>query len=442
MTNDFRFDQAEAVTPHDLEAERAVLGAILLNDQAFFDVADTVSARDFYRDAHKKIFEGMHAIASRGDKIDLITLVAFLRDTNTIDACGGPAYITALVDGMPRSSNVEAYARIVHSKALRAALISAGNAIIASAHETEDSREALDYAQRQVFGLSDRTQGQFIAPGELASKGMDIIEARMKNRGVPLGIPTGWLDLDAMFFGAKPGQFIIVAGRPSMGKTAFVLNWADHVARVQQKHVGFFSLEMDKEELALRWFSSVSGVHATKLQMGHVLDGDFEAISEAFVSMTGSRLFIDDTPECGAFDLRSKARKLQAQEGLDLIVVDYLQLMAMAKAENRNVQVATVSRALKLTARELKVPIIVLSQLSRDSAKKGERPSLADLRDSGALEQDADAVMFVHRPEYYEKTDENAGLAEIIIGKQRNGPIGTVRLQWQPESQRFTDRAW
>ena len=433
---------AEAYLPHDLDAERAVLGAILINEKKFFEVADIVGAADFFRVAHQQIFHAMHALASKGEKIDYRTVGSFLNSQDLLESAGGMSYLLNITDGVPSSTNAEAYARIVAGKALRAKLIIASQEIIDRARcgENEDV-DVVDFAQSSVLTLSERSKGDFVTPAEFASETMALIEARSEGREPP-GLKTGWPEIDRMLT-LRAGDLVLIAARPSMGKTALALNLADRFTRWQGFIVPFFSLEMSRRQLGVRLLSQVSGLDAQLVGRGDVSQADMVNLSDAFAAVSGSTLYVDDTPDLGVFDLRAKLRKLEAKFGKPkCAIIDYLQLMRMPKAENRNVQVAMVSRSLKLAARELGYPLIVLSQLSRDSARKGDPPSLVDLRDSGALEQDADTVIFVHRPEVYEETPENRGVAEIIIGKQRDGPIGKAKLYWQPKQQRFVNRYW
>lgn len=427
-------------TPHDLEAEKAVLGAILVNQDKFFEVADTIGPRDFFRDAHRKIFFAMYALASQGEKLDIQTVGSFLSDRNELEDVGSYAYLSGLCDGVPRSSNADAYARIVAAHSLRAGLIRAAASIADRTHEGADTKELLDFAQEQIFGLSNRTKGDFVAPGDFSQLVYTSVEKLVEGEGT-LGVPTGWIDLDEKLMGLRPGHLIFIAGRPSMGKTALALNLADHVAREQQKVVGFFSLEMTAEELGLRWLSSLADVNTRELHERNLSELESGRIGESVSAMANAKLFIDDTADLGLFDLRSKCRRLQAKHGLDLVVIDYLQLMQTAKAENRNNEIAKLSRGLKIVAKELGVPIVALSQLSRASEARADKtPMLSDLRDSGALEQDADLVLFVHRPEVYEPGKPDLmGVAEIIISKQRNGPLGTVKLTWLRRHQKFVN---
>lgn len=435
--------------PHELEAERAVLGTILAWPEHFLAVAAELPVSRFYRHAHRRIYEAIHAVHERGEEIDLLTVMVELRNTGALEDVGGPAYLASLADGVPRTANVGHYAKIVSSAALRSDVMQAAQRILTRANAADlDDRGLLDFAQQQLLELADRGKASFRTAGEFIAEITPLLEAMAE--GAPQrGVRTGFLDVDRIIPLLRPGNLVFVAGRPSMGKTAFALNLAQNVAMAQtatgeQQQVGFFSVEMSLEELGLRMVSSVSGVHASHIQQGTVDDDELKAMSEAFVTIAGSGLHIDDSPLLSLFDVRSKLRQLQARHALSLGIIDYLQLMETTKAENRNHEIAALARGLKLAAKELQIPLVVLSQLSREVERRAEkRPALSDLRDSGALEQDADIVLFVHRPEVYEPDKpELRGLAEIIIAKQRNGPTGTATLVWKKQEQRFVDRSF
>jgi replicative DNA helicase len=439
----------EAIAPHDLDSEKAVLGAVLINGERFFELADRLAPADFFRDAHRLIFREMYAMASEGLAIDLRTLISRLRDADLLETVGGPLYVSELADFSVRSSNLDAYASLVKEKSLRLQIMQGAKEILDFAGDREMSTpELLDHAQAAMFNLSTHTRGDFVKPKDLVAAAFPMLEALHSGDPSLLGIPTGWIDLDADFRGYKKGNLIVIGGRPSMGKTAFALASAWRLA-AQGHKVGFFSLEMSRDELILRLVSMISGVDANRLAKGLSSDRENGQCSEAMTEIANSGLFIDDTPEVGLFDARAKARRLQATEGLDLLVIDYLQLMKAPKAENRNQEVSQLTRGLKILARDLKVPIVLLSQLSRDNEKRGavddpdkKRPQLSDLRESGAIEQDADTVMFVHRPAYYAPGNPDyKGIAEILIQKQRNGPTGVATLVFLAEQQRFVNRS-
>jgi replicative DNA helicase len=341
---------------------------------------------------------------------------------------------------MVRSFNLEAAADIVRDRADRRRLIHAASKIADDAYgSTEDAKVILERAEKQIFDLAhQQVRGDFVSAEQLVTDGMPAIEQLMDTKKGVTGVATGFLDLDLLTRGLQPGALVLLAARPSMGKTSFALNVA-HYAATHGTTVGLFSLEMSKEELLMRLVSSVGRIDGHRLQSGYVNQSDYDRISDAFTTVAHSRLFVDDSPGVGVLDMRGKARRLKARAGLDLVIVDYLQLMQLDRAENRNVAVAEASRALKLMARELEVPVVALSQLSRATEQRGgdKKPMLSDLRDSGALEQDADVVLFIHRPEFYHQTPENEGLAEVMIAKQRNGPTGVVKLRWSKAETRF-----
>ena len=440
---------AERTLPHNLEAERSVLGAILLHNDAFNQVAEIIDARDFFRDAHRRIFDKMVRLSERNDAIDLITLKDELGRSGEIDEVGGPAYITALVDGVPRSANVEHYARIIKEKATLRSLIFSANKILATAYEAEEEADAiLDKAEHAIFAIADdKVRDGFVAVRDLAHSSLDTIEKLHAKKELITGVPTGFTDLDEMTSGLQPSDLIIVAARPSMGKTSLVLNMAQHVGTKTGKTVGLFSLEMSKEQLFLRMLTAEARIDAHRLRRGFLGEKDWGRLSQAIGTLSETKIFIDDSPSIGTLEMRAKCRRLAAEHGLDLVIIDYIQLMqGRGRFENRTLELASISRSLKGLAKELSVPIVVLSQLSRAPESRADRrPQLSDLRESGALEQDADVVLFIYREDQY--ADKNApptdtqGVAEIIIGKQRNGPTGVVRLAFIKEFTRFENLA-
>jgi len=440
---------AERTLPHNLEAERSVLGAILLHNDAFNQVAEIIDARDFFRDAHRRIFDKMVRLSERNDAIDLITLKDELGRSGEIDEVGGPAYITALVDGVPRSANVEHYARIIKEKATLRSLIFSANKILATAYEAEEEADSiLDKAEHAIFAIADdKVRDGFVAVRDLAHSSLDTIEKLHAKKELITGVPTGFTDLDEMTSGLQPSDLIIVAARPSMGKTSLVLNMAQHVGTKTGKTVGLFSLEMSKEQLFLRMLTAEARIDAHRLRRGFLGEKDWGRLSQAIGTLSETKIFIDDSPSIGTLEMRAKCRRLAAEHGLDLVIIDYIQLMqGRGRFENRTLELASISRSLKGLAKELSVPIVVLSQLSRAPESRADRrPQLSDLRESGALEQDADVVLFIYREDQY--ADKNApptdaqGVAEIIIGKQRNGPTGVVRLAFIKEFTRFENLA-
>jgi replicative DNA helicase len=440
---------AERTLPHNLEAERSVLGAILLHNDAFNLAAEVIDSGDFFRDAHRRIFDKMATLSERGDAIDLVTLKEELGRTGEVDEVGGPAYIAALVDGVPRSTNVAYYARIIKEKATLRNLIFSANKILASAYEAEEEPETiLDQAEHAIFSIAeDRVRDGFVSLGDLAKSSLDTIERLHARKELITGVPTGFTDLDEMTSGLQPADLIIIAARPSMGKTSLVLNVAQHVGTKTNLTVGLFSLEMSKEQLFLRMLTAEARIDAHRLRRGFLGERDWGRLSQAIGLLGDAKIFIDDSAGIGVLEMRAKCRRLASQHGLDLVIVDYIQLMqGRGRFENRTLELASISRSLKGLAKELNVPVVVLSQLSRaPEARSDHRPQLSDLRESGALEQDADLVVFIYREDQYgsksERPTDAEGVAELIVGKQRNGPTGVVKLAFIREFTRFENLA-
>ncbi len=427
--------------PHNLEAERAVLGAVLLNAEAIQRAVEFITDKDFFRDAHRRIFAKMIELMERGQAIDFITIKDELARAGDLDPVGGPAYIASLVDGLPHGVNVADYARIVKEKASLRSLIQSANRVLTSAYQAEDDAAVIiDEAEREIFAIAEgAVHGGFVSMRELANASFAVVEQAHTRKQLVTGVPTGFLELDELLAGLQPSDLIIVASRPSMGKTSLVLNVAQHVGTKTGLTVGFFSLEMSKEQLFLRMLTSEAGIDGHRLRTGFLGERDFPRLTQAMETLGRARVYIDDSASIGVLEMRAKARRLKAEHGLDLIIIDYIQLMqGRGRFENRVTELASISRALKGLAKELAVPVVVLSQLSRAPENRpNKRPQLSDLRESGALEQDADVVVMIYREDMYEQTEENQGLAELIIAKQRNGPTGTVRLAFIREYTRF-----
>jgi replicative DNA helicase len=438
---------AERTLPHNLEAERSVLGAILVHNDAFNTAAQVIDGRDFYRDAHRRIFDRMVTLSERNEAIDFVTLKEELSRGGDLDHVGGPAYIASLVDGVPRATNIEYYARIVKEKATLRNLIYAANKILTSAYEADQEPELiLDEAESSIFAVADdRLKAGFVPMRDLVKENFPKVELLFEHKRLVTGVPTGFIDLDEMTRGLQAGDLVIIAARPSMGKTSLVLNIAQYVAVQPDLTVGFFSLEMSKEALFIRLLTSEAQIDSHRLMSGAIGQKDYGRISHAIETLSAMRLFIDDTANIGVLEMRAKSRRLQAEHGLNLIVLDYIQLMsARGRYENRTLELASISRSLKGLAKELNVPIVVLSQLSRaPEARADHRPQLSDLRESGALEQDADVVVLIYRDDAYNRDPNNpdAGIAELILAKQRNGPTGVVKLAFLREQTRFANLA-
>ncbi len=440
----------ERALPHNLEAEKSVLGAILIHNEAFNHAAELIDSRDFFRDAHRRIFDKMVQLSERNDPIDFVTLKEELGRSGELDEVGGPAYIASLADGVPRSANVEHYARIVKEKATLRNLIQSANRILSEAYRAEEDAEViLDGAEKAIFEIAeDRIREGFVPLRDLVQSSFATIEKLQQHKGLVTGVPTGFVDLDEMTSGLQPSDLVLVAARPSMGKTSFVLNIAQYVGTQTDMTVGFFSLEMSKEQLFMRMLTAEARIDAHRFRSGYLNEKDYGRLSHALGTLAEARVFIDDTASLGVLEMRAKARRLQAEHGLHLLIIDYIQLMqGRGRFESRQAEIASISRSLKGLAKELKIPIVALSQLSRASETRSDhRPQLSDLRESGALEQDADVVMFIYRDEQYRDADgkpnqESEGIAEIIIGKQRNGPIGTAKLAFIKEHTRFENLA-
>jgi len=440
---------SDRTLPHNLEAEKCVLGAILIDNPSFNQAAEVIDAQDFFRDAHRRIFEKMVGLSERSEPIDPVTLKDELTRSGELDEVGGPAYVASLTDGVPRSANVEYYAKIVKEKSTLRRLIQSANDVLVRAYDAEeDADNLLDEAERSIFQIAEhRLRSGFVPLSQLVNTGYELIEKLQEHKGLVTGVPTGFVDLDEMTSGLQKADLVIVAARPSMGKTSLVLNVALHCAVEAAKTVGLFSLEMSKEQLFMRMLTSEARVDAHRFRGGFLGEQDYDRLVAAFARLHDAKVFIDDTPSAGILEMRAKSRRLKLEHGLDLLVIDYLQLMqGRGRFENRQQELASISRSLKILAKELNVPIVALSQLSRaPESRSDHRPQLSDLRESGALEQDADVVLFIYREEMYaaegERPPESEGVAELIIGKQRNGPVGTVRLAFLKQYTRFENLA-
>ena len=433
------------VLPHSIEAEQAVIGAMLMDKEAILTSSEIISGEDFYQTAYGVIFEAIVEIYNEGKPVDLITLQTRLKEKDVPAEISSLEFVRDLVTAVPTSANVKYYAEIVSEKAMLRRLIKLNEEIENMCYLGKEPMEAvLETTEKKVFELvQKRNTGDFVPIKQVVLNALDKIELASKNAGSVTGIPTGFLDLDYKTAGLQPSDLILVAARPSMGKTAFVLNIAQHVAFKANKSVAIFSLEMSKEQLVNRLFALEAQVDAQSLRTGNLKDSDWEKLIESAGTIGRSNLIIDDTPGISISELRSKCRKYKLEHGLDIIIIDYLQLMTGRvgnRSESRQQEISEISRALKGVARELNVPVIALSQLSRAVEQRPDhRPMLSDLRESGAIEQDADVVMFIYRDDYYNKDTELKNIAEIIIAKQRNGAIGTVNLTWLPQYTKFAN---
>ena len=432
--------------PHSLDAERSVLGAILVENSAINRAQEILHEQDFYRDPHRRIFKVMSTLSERATAIDPVTVKEELLKSGDLEAVGGPAYIASLLDGVPHSSHVEHYARIVKEKAILRSLIEAGGRIVTSAYEgSQEVGEILDQSERLVFQIAqDQLRAGFVPMRTIADQSLRTIERLSEHRELVTGLATGFPTLNEYTSGLQPSDLVIVAARPGMGKTSFALNIAQHAAR-EGRRVGVFSLEMSREQLFLRMLTGQARVDAHRLRTGRLGREEWSRLTAAFGELAGYPISIDDTAGITVLEMRAKSRRLKMEQGLDLLIIDYLQLMrSRGRFENRNQEISEMSRSLKELAKELSIPLIAISQLSRAPEQRGgdRRPQLSDLRESGAIEQDADVVLFIYREEVYKATEENRGRAQVIIAKQRNGPIGTIDLAFIREYTKFEELEW
>ncbi|TVX99940.1 replicative DNA helicase [Cohnella terricola] len=432
----------DRVPPQNLEAEQAVLGAILLEAEALIAAMERLKSEDFYSVSHQRIFDAMIALNDDNEPIDLITLTARLQDLGQVEEVGGIIYLTKLANAVPTAANVEYYAQIVEEKSILRRLIRTATQIVSNGYATEeDVGILLNDAEARIMEISSgRTATGFISIRDVLMEVFERVEFLYNNRGGVTGIPSGFVDLDRMTSGFQPNDLIIVAARPSVGKTAFALNIAQNVAVRASETVAIFSLEMSAAQLVQRIICAESNVDAQRMRTGHLEGDDWEKLSMAIGSLSEAQIYIDDTPGITVSDIRAKCRRLKKEKGLGMILIDYLQLIqGRGKAgENRQQEVSEISRTLKQIARELSVPVIALSQLSRGvEQRQDKRPMMSDLRESGSIEQDADIVAFLYRDDYYDKESEKKNIIEIIIAKQRNGPVGTVELVFLKNFNKF-----
>ena len=432
----------DRLPPQSLEAEQSVLAAILLENEAIHAALELLTPEDFYREAHRIIFKRMVELSEEREAIDLVTLTHRLRREGELERVGGATYLSELLTLVPTAARIQHHARIVREKALMRNLIRAATDIAAEAYDGKRPvDDLLDEAEHRIFEIAERRVRRAFTPmREIVKDSFETIERLYERRERVTGIPTGFRDLDERTSGFQPGDLIVVAGRPSMGKTAFCLNIAQHVGIERKQPVAIFSLEMTKEQLVTRMLCSEARVDAHKLRSSYLGESDWPRLTMAAGRLAEAPIFIDDTAALSILEMRAKARRLQAEHGLDLLIVDYLQLVrGHGTADNREQEISEISRSLKALAKELKAPVVALSQLNRSVESRADRrPILADLRESGAIEQDADVVLFIYRDEvYHPDREESHGKAEIIIGKQRNGPTGTVPLSFISAYTRF-----
>ena len=434
------------VMPHSLEAERSVLGSMLIDPDAVEIASEIVKEEDFYARQNGILYRTMLEMSRKGVAIDPVTLQAKLREKNLPPELYSDELIRELIAMVPSSANIKSYANIVAEKSLLRSMIRANEEIAGSCYaEQEEMETLLDKAERRIFEISQRrTASNFVPIRQIVLNAMDRIDQASRIKGNVTGLSTGFTDLDSRTAGLQPADFILIAARPSMGKTALVLNIAEYLTLREDRCVAVFSLEMSREQLVNRMFAMQSHVEAQKIRTGDLTESEWAEVIESAQKIGESRLIIDDTPAITVAEMRSKCRKYKIEFGLDIVIIDYLQLMSGSGGRNdsRQQEISDISRSLKALARELNVPVVALSQLSRAvESRPNHRPMLSDLRESGAIEQDADLVMFIYRDDYYNEDSEKKGIAEIIIAKQRNGPIGTVELSWQPQLTKFANLA-
>lgn len=435
------------VLPHSVEAEQSVIGSMLMDREAIISASEIITADDFYQHQYGVMFESMVELFNENRPVDLITLQNRLKEKDVPPEVSSLDFVRDIITTVPTSANVKSYANIVREKSVLRRLIKINEDIANTCYVGKEPLETiLATTEKTVFDLlQSRNSGDFVPIRQVAMNVLEKIEEASKNQGTVTGIPTGFIDLDYKTSGLQPSDFVLIAARPSMGKTAFVLNLVDHIAVKKGLPCMVFSLEMSKEQLVNRMLAMESNVDSQKLRTGTLSDSDWDAVVEGIGVIGNSKLIIDDTPGISIMELRSKCRKMKLEYGLSVVIIDYLQLMSgsgKGGGDNRQQEISEISRSLKALARELSAPVIALSQLSRAcETRQDHRPMLSDLRESGAIEQDADVVMFLYRDDYYNKDTDMPNIAEVIIAKQRNGPIGTVNLVWRPEFTKFANMA-
>ena len=429
--------------PQSIEAEQSVIGAMLIDKSAIAQVLEKLKEDDFYRDGHRAIYKAIQEMFSKDIAVDLVTLLEYLKTTDMLDKAGGVTYISELSASVPTTANLGAYIRIVEEKSTLRRLIKASTAIIEESYNGgSDVEKVIDSAQKKMFDIAEKKDSkEYEALSNVLERGFLEIERLFNNKGEITGVGSGIRALDDKTSGFQKGDMVLIAARPSMGKTTFSLNIAENAALKEGKSVVIFSLEMSKEQLAYKLLCSQASVDMLKLRTGNLEDADWERIAMATGPLSKAKIYIDDTAGMSIMEMRSKCRKIKMEHGIDMILIDYLQLMSGSSgSDNRQQEVSEISRGIKALAKEMECPIIALSQLSRAPVQRADhRPMLSDLRESGSIEQDADVVMFLYRDEYYNKETEEKGIGECIIAKQRNGPVGTVKMAWIGAHSKFAD---
>lgn len=429
--------------PQSLEAEQSVIGAMIIDKSAIAKALEKLNEEDFYRDGHKVIFKAIREMFSKDMAVDLVTLLEYLKSTDKLEKAGGVTYISEVSSSVITTANLEAYISIVEDKSTLRKLIRSATSIIEESYNKQDRvDEVLDLAQKKIFDLAEKQGSNDYEPlSNVLERGFLEIERLFNNKGSITGVGSGIRDLDAKTSGFQKGDMVLIAARPSMGKTTFSLNIAENAALREGKSVVIFSLEMSKEQLAYKLLCSEANVDMLKLRTGNLDDDDWERIARATGPLSKAKIYIDDTAGLSVMEMRSKCRKIKMEHGIDMILIDYLQLMSGSSgSESRQQEVSEISRSIKALAKEMECPVIALSQLSRAPEQRADhRPMLSDLRESGSIEQDADVVMFLYRDEYYNKETEEKNIGECIIAKQRNGPVGTVKMAWIGAHSKFAD---
>ncbi len=438
--------QIDRLPPQNIEAEQSILGAILIDNEALPKALEVIDSEDFYKQSHRKIFRSMVELFDRNEPIDLITLTDYMKRSEELDTVGGVSYLSSLVNMVPTAANIKYHSKIVREKGLLRNLLRSATEIASRVYEDNlEAEEMVDYAEKSIFDISDkRVKASFVTLKEVIKSSFEMIEHLYDKKEAITGIPSGFRDLDELTTGFQKGDLIVVGGRPSMGKTAFALNIAQHVGLESRESVAVFSLEMAKEQLAFRMLCSEAMVNSNSIRKGFIKKEDWHKLTGAASKLTSAPIFIDDSSGITVLELRAKARRLKMEHGLSLVIVDYLQLMrGKGSFERREQEISDISRSLKALAKELSVPVIAVSQLNRSvEQRRPPTPILADLRESGAIEQDADVILFLYRDEVYNKDNPaNKGEAEVIVAKQRNGPIGKVNLTFNSSCTRFLNRA-
>ncbi|MFH1519054.1 MAG: replicative DNA helicase [Candidatus Omnitrophota bacterium] len=445
MSVDSPVQRLSKIPPQNIDAEMATLGAMLIDEKIIAEILEVIDEAYFYKTEHQAIFKTILSLFDARQKVDILTVSEALNKRKLLEMAGGSVYLTTLADFVPTSANAIHYARIVKEKGILRSLIDSANEIASLVYrEQEEVSSILDKAEKLIFEISDRRiEGGYVHIKDIIKDGIELIESLYHKKSRVTGVPTGFKDFDLKTAGLQKADLIIVAGRPSMGKSAFVTSIASYVAVEEKIPVAIFSLEMSKEQLMQRFLCSQAKVEINRVRTGFLAPSEWPILTNAAGKLSEAPIYIDDTPAMNIFEIRAKARRLKAHYGVQLVLVDYLQLIrGIRRGDNRQQEISDISQSLKALAKELNVPVIAVSQLSRAvESREGHRPKLSDLRESGAIEQDADVVVLLFREEYYKPTDENTGIADVIIAKQRNGPVGTIKLTFLKEYTKFADMA-